>query len=314
MGEGWARRFKPAALANLMVDGRVYAVPARMTLITLWANRRLLEVIDMTGEDLETWDGIMEAARRFEAAGIPAFAMGGGDVWPLGLLWNGLAQAVGGRDAFERALSGTEPGFEAPPFEMASERMSALVALDPFQTGYMDAGESEMIATFLEEEAAMMINGDWVRGRLTNGWTGADPDEDILRIPFPPSDLTGDAPPMTQGGSDGWVVHADAPDLALDFARELTGIASQRIVARLGRGIPTIAAVDTEIGDPVVRAMARELSLSNHHHLFLDQLLGPLAGREAGEALLDLASGEASPETTVARIEAAWSEFDVLMR
>ena len=307
-GEDGVLRYKPGSLRNLVVEGRVHALPARMTLVSLWANRAKLERAGVDPASLRSWDGLLDAVRRLRAAGITPLAVGTADGWPMQLYWAGLAQAVGGREAMEAALAGEAEGFAGPAFVEAGARLRELAALDPFQRGHETMGESEALGVFTDGHAAMTLDGDWIRARLLRSWAGGPERaaEELVRIPFPPLGLGAGAFEATLGGVDAWVVREGAPDVAVELLRALEGPEAQSDLAGLGFGIPTIPGADAAIKDPVLREVAAELTLSEHHQLFLDQLLGPAAGAAANEVAVALASGEVTPERAAAAVERAY--------
>jgi raffinose/stachyose/melibiose transport system substrate-binding protein len=309
VGADLATSFKPGALANLVVDDRLYGVPARITLASLWANRAHLEAAGVAPEELETWRGLLEAVSKLKAAGITPISVGAGEGWPMSLYWSGLALGLGGRDAMEDALSGADAGFRADEFVEAGELLAELAALEPFQRRHLQADENQSIGTFTDGYAAMHLNGDWVQSRLLRTWKGSNPQEEIVRIPFPPRDLMPDDTLVTLGGVTSWVVREDAPEETETLLRELAGVEAQRTLAAMGFGIPSIANADDALEDPVQQAVAGTLTVTDYHQLFLDQLLGPVAGEAVNDAVVALARGTATPEETASAIEAAWAPF-----
>jgi raffinose/stachyose/melibiose transport system substrate-binding protein len=309
VGAELATSFKPGALANLVIDDRLYAVPARITLVSLWANRAHLDAAGVAPEELETWGGLLGAVSKLKAAGITPISVGAGEGWPMSLYWSGLALGLGGREAMEEALSGADAGFGAAEFVEAGDLLVELTALEPFQQGHLQANENQSIGTFTDGYSAMHLNGDWVQARLLRTWKGGDPQEEIVRIPFPPRDLVADDTLVTLGGVTSWVVREDAPEETEALLREIASVGAQRTLAAMGFGIPSIVNADDALEDPIQQAVAGTLAVTDYHQLFLDQLLGPVAGDAVNDAVVELARGAATPEETALAIEAAWAPF-----
>jgi raffinose/stachyose/melibiose transport system substrate-binding protein len=306
----WAMQFKPGAIENVSVDGQVFAVPQQMSLVSLWANAPLLRSAGVDPASLATWQGLLEATERLEGAGIVPLAVGGADKWPLQFYWGSLALAVGGRDAFERAMAGAGAGFDDPAFVRAGVLLRQLVALDPFQPGYGDDTAIDAVDAFASGEAAMTLTGDWTLPRVFRRWKGGADDAaaEIVRIDFPPADLAGGESP-TYGGVPAWVVRAEAPEAALQFVRQLTGLAAQTRMAGMGFGVPSVAAADTAITDRLQRGVASRLTASTYHQLFYDQELGPAAGDALNDAVVALVKGDLTPERASAEVQAAWERI-----
>ncbi len=310
MASGWALTFKPGALANLTIDDRIYAAPSNMALVSLWANRTLLDRAGVEAASLETWEGLLAAVPRLKEAGVIPISIGGADRWPVTGYWAGLALAIGGRDGIETALAGEDgAGFEAPAFVEAGARLQDLAALEPFPADHRDRTNSEAVRAFIGGWTAMTLTGDWAHVEMSRNWPGGPEGaaETLVRIPFPPSDL-GAGGEITLGGSDGWVLREGAPDPALDLLERLAGLEVQTELARLGHLVPSIAGADDAISDPAIASVATDLTLSRYHQLFLDQVLGPQAGEKLNDVAVALADGDLTPEAAAFEIEAAWSD------
>jgi raffinose/stachyose/melibiose transport system substrate-binding protein len=301
---GWAMRFKPTALQNLTIGDRIFAIPMRMNLVSLYANRRHLEAAGVSPAELETWTGIVNAVRKLKAAGLVPIAAGGADRSPLQLYWGAIAQALAGRETIEKALRGEGQGFADEAFVRAGELIVGLSSLEPFQPGYLDDSGSDAVDAVAAGAATMVLTGDWSIPRLQRWWKSPARIE-LVRIPFPPKDLAG-GERLTYGGADGWVVAANAPDEAVDLVKELTSVESQSTLAGLNLAVPAVTGADSLIRDPILLAVADELTLSSFHLLFLDQALGPEAGEVLNDVALALVEGDLTPTRAAAEIDAAW--------
>jgi raffinose/stachyose/melibiose transport system substrate-binding protein len=310
MGDGWAMTFKPGALTNLMMDGRIHAAPMQMSLIDLWANRALLEKAGVEPASLATWDGLLAAVPRLKAAGITPIGVGGADRWPLQSYWTGLALELGGREGLEAAIVGEGAGFEAAPFLEAGVRLKALTDLDPFQPAYRDLTAVQARRAFMDGWTAMTAAGNWAYSEMSRYWPGGldVAARDLIRIPFPPKVHSSEGERLTIGGNDGWVLREDAPAVAFDLLQRLSSLETQSEIASMGYGVPSIAGADVAISDPVIRAVADDLTETDYHQLFLDQMLGPDAGEALNDVVVALVDGDLTPDGAAAEIERAWAD------
>jgi raffinose/stachyose/melibiose transport system substrate-binding protein len=308
MAAGWIYAFKPAALENMMVDGRVFAVPFNITLVSLYANRRLLDSAGIEPAQLSTWQGFLDAIDTLKRAGVTPLAVGGGERWPLLFYWESLAIQLAGRAGVQEALAGQEGGLAGEPFRRAGELTREIARRQPFQPGFLDASSQEAWASFALGEAAMILDGNWAVPTYMLRWPGGAERavEDIVRVDFPPRDL-GYAGDQTYGGVPGWVVRAGAPEVALDFLRDLTGLEAQKTGARMNFDIPTMAGADALLSNPLLSGVASEITASPHHQLGFNLLLGPRTGEVLSNAVLQLIEGDRAPEDVAAEVEAAWA-------
>ncbi|MEE4119957.1 MAG: extracellular solute-binding protein, partial [Paracoccaceae bacterium] len=292
MSQGWAYEFKPGALQTYTHEGRVFGVPMHLSLVSLYVNRPVLDEAGVAVEDLQTWDGFLDAVETLQAQGIQPVTVGGGDIWPYNLYFSQLAQRIGGRSAMVGALAGEGEGFDGPAFRAAGDAFARLVALDPFQPGHgaMDDGRAtQMVA---EGEAAMILTGSWRLQRMFWNWTGG-PDamqEELVQLPFP---TIGDRPQqsVTYGGADGFAVSPAAPDVAIDFLRRLTAIDVQERMVEIASDIPAASGADLAVEAGFLQEAAERVLVSTYHQLYLDQELGPEAGDVLNEGIVDVVAG-----------------------
>ena len=306
MAEGWAYEFKPGALQTYTHEGRVHGVPMHLSLISLYANRPVLEEAGVSVDSLRTWDGFLDAVEDLQDAGIQPVTVGGGDIWPYNLYFGQLAQRIGGRAAIRGALAGEGEGFEGPAFRAAGDQFERLVALDPFQPGHggMDDGRAtQMVA---EGEAAMILTGSWRLQRMFWNWEGGPEamEEELVQLPFP---AIGDRPQQTftYGGADGFAVSPEAPEAAIDFLRRLTAIDVQERMAEIASDIPAASGADLGVAAGFLQDATERVLVSTYHQLYLDQELGPRAGDVLNEGIVDVVEGTAPVDAVLADLDAA---------
>ncbi|WP_158547362.1 extracellular solute-binding protein [Rhodovulum sp. 12E13] len=311
MAEGWAFEFKPGALQTYTHEGRVYGVPMHLSLISLYANRPVLERAGMTVEGLRTWQGFLRAVETLQRQGIQPITVGGGDIWLYNLYFGQLAQRLGGRSAIVGALAGEGEGFDGPAFRAAGDAFARLVALEPFQPGHgaMDDGRAtQMVA---EGEAAMILTGSWRLQRMMWNWTGGPDamDAELVQLPFP---TIGDRPQqsVTYGGADGFAVSPEAPDVALDFLRRLTAIDVQERMVRIASDIPAASGADLAVEAGFLQEAAERVLVSTYHQLYLDQELGPGAGDVLNDGIVDVVAGASDMNKVLRDLDATLQAAD----
>ena len=88
---------------------------------------------------MATWDGFLASVQKIKDAGITPISLGGQDKWPAHFYWSYLVVRLAGQDAFNAARSGDGDGFADAPFVQAGQMFLDLVAMEPFQDGFLAA-------------------------------------------------------------------------------------------------------------------------------------------------------------------------------
>lgn len=161
----------PAEVARkITFDGEVYAMPVNIHRENaLHYNKQLFK---SQGIEVPTnLEEFLAACEAFKAAGIVPIATSH-QGWILRILFNGILPASLGYDAFA-AYFGDMGDFDEPAMR------AAIATFDQVLTNYVNPsasdpnfGWTDAADMLLNDEAAMLIHGDWVKGYLTSlGWT-----------------------------------------------------------------------------------------------------------------------------------------------
>ena len=123
-----------------------------------------------------TWDELLEDVQTLKDAGITPIAVGAGDKWPAHFWYSYLMVRLGGADAMNQIAA--DNNFSVPDVIDAGEKVAELVALEPFQDGFLGAGwdapDGES-GTMASGGAAMDLMGQWAPGAFKNQ-AGLEPD------------------------------------------------------------------------------------------------------------------------------------------
>ena len=308
MKGAWADSFGPAAVEAMSYGGKVYGAPVQITVSGLWYNKALLAQAKVDPETLATFDGLLAAVSALKAAGITPFAVGGADKWPLNQYWAQIALRVGGRQAFEGAMSRTGAGFDGPDLLKTSQLYRQLVEMEPFQKGFMGDTGPQAAGQFGDGKAAMAVIGNWhypLQRNQSTTKTG-QPDDQIGWRPFPsvPGGKGGAGDLLS--GVNGFLVTRDAPPEAVAFLRHYTSVAVQSDAAKRGLFIPVAKGAETSLANPFFRDMAVRVQAAGYLQNYWDQMLGPQAGRVVNDASADLATGRIQPAQMGKAIQQAW--------
>jgi raffinose/stachyose/melibiose transport system substrate-binding protein len=300
----------PGALQPYTIDGRVYGLPFSLGMIGIWYNTELFEQAGIS-EPPATWAELLTDIQLLKDAGITPIALGGADLWPGHYWWTYPAMRLAGAQAFQQAHETNS--FDDPAFVQAGQMVEELVALEPFQEGFLAAGyeqadgEAQLMGN---GDAAMELMGQWaLQGAIDNaGLEGGDADAHRARMgwfPFPAVEGgTGD-PSEALGGGDGFAVGANAPDGIFDYLRFIFAENYQRIVDAGAGVIPTTLAAAGTVEDPNEQEIVQTVGAASGFQLYLDQDFPPAVGGAVNEAVGALIAGESSPEEVVEAINEA---------
>ena len=305
---GWGDTISPAALEAYRYNGAIYGVPWEVSQVGFWYNKALFEQAGVDAEAIVTWNDLLQAVETLQQAGITPIATGGADKWPLHFYWTHLAIRIGGKAAFEAAIAGEGDGFAAETFVEAGERFLELVALDPFQPGFLGATNPEAAGYFGDGNAALHLMGTWnYFTHRTNSVSGTGiPDDQLGWMPFPIVEGGAGNPTDTLGGINGWLISVSAPPEAVAFLEFLSNLENQSEAAARGLQIPLTLGAEEHLQNPFFQQVAGQIAQSPYHQVFYDQDLGPAVGRVVNDVSTDLAAGILTPEEAARQVQEAW--------
>ena len=157
MDQAWKARFVPVAVQAYTINDKIYGVPMHTSQVGFFYNKDLFAKAGVDASSIKTWDDLLGAVKKFQAAGITPIITGGADKWPVHFYWSHLAIRIGGKEAFEAALRGEGKGFADTTFVQAGELFKQLADLKPFQPGFLGVTYPQSAGQFGDGKGAMML-------------------------------------------------------------------------------------------------------------------------------------------------------------
>lgn len=134
-GGAWRNTFSPGALGVYAYKEKNYGVPWDMGMVGFWYNKALFTKAGISNPPA-TWTELLDDVNKLKSAGITPIAVGEGDKWPGAFWWEYLATRIGGQAGFD-AASGRSGAFTDAGFVQAGQKLNDLIALQPFQSGFL---------------------------------------------------------------------------------------------------------------------------------------------------------------------------------
>ncbi|HEX5201477.1 extracellular solute-binding protein [Paractinoplanes rhizophilus] len=303
---GWRDTLIPTALNAYTKDGKTYASAVDTGMVGFWYNKELFQRAGVSAPPA-TWAEYLDAVRKLKAAKITPIALAGKEKWPGHYYWAYLAMRVAGLDALQQAA--VDKNFNTPDFIAAGDRLAELVALQPFQAGFLAAGYSSadgQAATVGNGKAAMELMGQWapvVERDNSAGKKGLG--AKLGFFPFPAVD--GGKGKITDafGGGGGFAVGKDAPPEAVEFLKFIAQPENARIEAKTAGVLPVVTAAQDAVTDPNLKLVGETMVNSTGFQLYLDQAYAPAVGQQVNDSVAELLAGKASPQKVVQDITTA---------
>ena len=166
LADGWKDTFtSDAVFSQMTYDGKIYAVPLNIAAACAFYNTEMFEAAGV--EVPATWDEMLDACGKLEAAGYTPITISAGTAWCLSMVAGYLCEMEGVDLA---ALEDGSATWEDGKLESAAGKLVELSKY--FQR--TAAGDTNDVATanFYNEEAAILIQGSWAIAQIN----GSNPD------------------------------------------------------------------------------------------------------------------------------------------
>ena len=301
--DGWRDTFAPGALGVYSFEGKNYGVPRDMGMVGFWYNKELFAQAGIDNPPA-TWTELLADVQKLKDANITPIALGEGDKWPGAFWWEYLATRIAGQAGFTAAYS-RKGSFTDAPFIQAGEKLQELVALEPFQSGFLGATWGVDEPTLMGNgEAAMDLMGQWAPGAFNDSSTDKKGLGDKLGwFPFPMVEGGAGGPADALGGGNGFAVGKNAPPEAVDFLKYISSVDSQVAQAKIGLSLPVVVGAESGVTDPMLKLVQQGTAAAKYFQLYYDQAMPPAVGSVVNDSVQGLFAGTLTPKQATQAIE-----------
>jgi raffinose/stachyose/melibiose transport system substrate-binding protein len=305
----WKDEINAGALSMYEVDGKNYGMPFDLGLVGFWYNTKTFEDAGITTLPA-TWDDFMATVQTLKDKGEVPIALAGKDTWTGAFYWAYLAVRNCGQAGMDKAVVSGD--WSDPCFVKAGEDFQKLIAMEPFQEGFLAApwdGAGSGAAAMATYNGAIQLMGQWLPGTVqANSGEARAMGEGLGWFPFPGVTGAPGDPFDGVGGGNGFAVGKDAPPETIDFLHHLVSLDAANRWGALNSGIlPTTNGSEASTTDPMLSLVLEGRAKAKFVQLYLDQATTPELGGAINEAVATLYGGDGTPQSVVDAIQAAAS-------
>lgn len=157
---GWDDRFTDAALSSVTQYGGHHGVPAVANTEAIVYNTELFDKAGINSIPT-TYEELLDAAEKLKAAGITPIAFGGTVNWYVMRLLDNILETKCGAELND-ALTGLRADWAEEPCVEESFAELKTWADKYFNEGWVSATDQQGQNVFIQGEAAMLLEGDWI--------------------------------------------------------------------------------------------------------------------------------------------------------
>ena len=304
LGDAFSNILPAAASTVENVYGHMVSLPYQYNLEGIWYNKAIFEEVGI--EEPQTYEELLAAADKLEAAGYQPLTTAGADGWPMTRLMGMYIFRNVGPDAMAKVKDGSAK-LTDPEYVAGAAALQDLAASGYFGTGFqtMDGGTST--AQFLTGKAAMKYDGSWLLSNINDPSQNEIGEENIGFMPFP----------AVEGGAgtiDQWAANAGA---AMAANAKTMGPKTEAwfscIAENYGKqaletsGIVSGFQVNGEVADvaPATKMIQEKVADIDETVLWFEALFDAKTGSLASTNGSLLVAGDMSPEDYMAALQAS---------
>ncbi|MGN6188232.1 MAG: ABC transporter substrate-binding protein [Conexibacter sp.] len=304
-----AANYPPDLVRLGQINGKLYSFVFKgANKSTVWYNVSAFRSAGITPP--RTWADFLRDGRTLKASGVPAYAIGGSDGWPLTDLFENIYLRQAGPTKYDQ-LSTHSIKWTDPSVRTALRTMAQVLSDTSNLAGRTSATQTDF-TTSVEvvfqdpPKAAQVIEGDFVPGVVASK-TKLRAGTGYGVFPFP-SVRAGDENDVV-GGGDSITVFKDTPAVRA-FVRFLaTPQAAQVWAARGGFSSPNKGVSASTYPDEITRTVATAVANARTFRFDMSDLapaaFGGTPGQGEWKILQDFASNPSDVNGTASKLEAA---------
>ncbi|WOF24239.1 extracellular solute-binding protein [Microbacterium betulae] len=295
-----------AVFSAFTVDGATYGLPVAVLPGGIFYSEDLFADAGVA-EAPATIDDLVTATEAIKDTGVAPIALGAMDAWPAAHWYYFFALRECGQDVISDIA--TTRDFSDDCWLAAGEDLADFAATEPFNEGYLTTsaqqGAGSSAGLLANHQAAMELMGGWDVGVIASLTPDQQPLADLGWFPFPAVEDGDGDPTAMMGGVDGYSCSADSPPACEDFLNFIASQEWQERYAEAYQTIPASKAAQGAVTDPALEPLIASYNDASYVVVWLDTLLGQSVGNALNTSVVELLSGNGSPEGIVEAVTGA---------
>ncbi len=160
-------KFIEGSLSGFTYDGKLYGLPRNTDVACIYYNQKMFE--DNKWDIPETYDDLLDLAKKISDAGVIPMAMDGGDGWPMAVYLTDILFQLTGTESADIISNAISTGdFTDENIVKATELLKASADAKLFQNGYDSQDYGTAMNLFTNGQAAMFYMGSWESSMALN--------------------------------------------------------------------------------------------------------------------------------------------------
>ncbi len=248
---GLIERIPPNLLAQVTIEGRIYAIPQNMESVGIFYNKDVFAELELAPP--ATWEEYIDVLEAVKDAGYYGYTMGLAGGWPSALMASMFMYSSAGSEYID-VLSGTQPWTDC---DNCLDGMNAFYGM--VEHGYanpepLGIDYDQSLDLFYQQITVMVLNGPW----FIDASVSAEPDFEIGFFYLPAVNPATDI--KTLGGIGGSIIVAEYADVDAAF-KVVDWLTTEAVAVQGLREVSVLPAFSIEVPediDPLTYQIASE--------------------------------------------------------
>lgn len=293
-------------LSAATFDGKVYGVPVSVEPGGMWYSKDLFKKAGVSDVPT-TYEDLLADAKKLKDSGIDAIALGAKDAWPAAHWYYWLVLRECSSEVYDKSVQ--DHDFSNECWVNAGKKLQELNDLKAFNDGFLTTtaqqGANSSAGLLANHKAAMELMGAWEPGVLKDLTPDQKPMSDLGFFAFPEVAGGEGEPGALMGGVTYFCVNPKASQTSIDFVNYMGEKKNQEDYAKAFSTIPASEPARGVVTDESLKQVIEYLDKAPSMQLWMDTALGTNIGNALNAAVVNMLSGQGSPEDIVKAMEDA---------
>ncbi len=293
-------------LSAATFDGKVYGVPVSVEPGGMWYSKDLFKKAGVSDVPT-TYEDLLADAKKLKDSGTDAIALGAKDAWPAAHWYYWLVLRECSPEVYDKSVQ--DHDFSNECWVNAGKKLQELNDLKAFNDGFLTTtaqqGANSSAGLLANHKAAMELMGAWEPGVLGDLTPDQKPMADLGFFAFPEVAGGEGEPGALMGGVTYFCVNPKASQTSIDFVNYMGEKKNQEDYAKAFSTIPASEPARGVVTDESLKQVIEYLDKAPSMQLWMDTALGTNIGNALNAAVVNMLSGQGSPEDIVKAMEDA---------